>query len=64
MIHLIEQDAQFVIATHSPIIMAYPGATILSFDQKPIAPIASEPIEHVSITRAFLNNPEQFLKQL
>ncbi|MBI1800389.1 MAG: AAA family ATPase [Chloroflexi bacterium] len=59
-----EQDAQFIIATHSPIIMAFPGATILSFDHAPIQPAAYQELEHVAITRAFLNNPEQYLKHL
>ena len=35
-----EQRAQCIIVTHSPILMAFPGATILSFDQAPIAPVA------------------------
>jgi len=57
-------NAQFIIATHSPILMAFPGAVILSFDQRPVAPIAYESLEHVTITRDFLNNPDQFLRQL
>ena len=32
---MVEQDSQFIIASHSPILMAYPGAEILSFDQHP-----------------------------
>lgn len=61
---MIDQNAQFVIATHSPLIMAYPGATILNFDGGQIAPVEWGDLEHVSITRMFLNNPEQFLKEL
>lgn len=59
-----EQNAQFVIATHSPILMAYPGATILSFDGETIQPVDYETLEHVTITRAFLNDPAQFLRHL
>lgn len=61
---MVEQDAQFIIATHSPILMAYPGATILSFDGDAIQPVAYDDLEHVVITRSFLNNPEAFLKHL
>jgi predicted ATPase len=61
---MVDQNAQFVIATHSPLIMAYPGATILSFDEGKITPVDWADLEHVSITRMFLNNPEQFLKEL
>jgi predicted ATPase len=53
--------AQFIIATHSPIVLAHPGARIYSFDQVPIAPVAYEELEHVVVTRDFLNDPERFL---
>ncbi len=59
-----EQNAQFLIATHSPILMAYPGASILSFDGGVIQPADYETLEHVTITRAFLNDPAQFLRHL
>jgi predicted ATPase len=58
------QNCQFIIATHSPILMAYPGATILSFDYAPARPVAYEELEHVTVTRSFLNNPEQYLRHL
>ena len=44
--------AQFVIATHSPILMALPGATIFSFDEHPPAPVAWNDVEHVSLKPA------------
>lgn len=59
-----QQEAQFVIATHSPILMALPGATILSFDQCPIKQVDYSEIEHVTLTRDFLNAPERFLRHL
>jgi predicted ATPase len=59
-----KQNAQFIIATHSPILMAFPGAVILSFDQAPVQQVAYDDLEHVTITRSFLNNPEQFLRHL
>jgi predicted ATPase len=59
-----EQDAQFIIATHSPILMATPCATIYTFDDGRVRPIAYDEIEHVRLTRDFLNAPERFLRHL
>ncbi len=58
------RDGQFVIATHSPILLSFPGATIWSFDREPIAPVAYEDVEHVTLTRDFLRDPEAFLRHL
>jgi predicted ATPase len=62
--HMIEQESQFIIATHSPILLAFPGAEILSFDERPLQPLLYEELEHVTLTRSFLNNPEQYLRYL
>ena len=56
--------AQFIIATHSPMLLAFPGAVIYSFDRVPIAPVRYEDLEHVALTRAFLNDPAAFLRRL
>jgi predicted ATPase len=61
---LVEGGSQFVIATHSPIIMAYPGATIYSLSESGIGRIAYEDTEHVRLTRAFLGNKERMLADL
>ena len=61
---MITQDAQFIIATHSPILLAFPGARIVSFDASPIREVAYEDLEHVALTRDFLKNPETFLRRL
>lgn len=61
---MVEQRGQFIIATHSPIIMAYPEAEILSFDGKTVQKVNYDDLEHVSLTKAFLNNPESFLRRL
>jgi predicted ATPase len=61
---MVEQRAQFIIATHSPILMAFPDASIVSFDKYPLRETAYEDIEHVNLTRSFLNNPEAFLRLL
>ncbi len=59
----LEHNCQFIIATHSPILMALPKATILHFDQV-IQPIEWDEVEHVDVTRAFLNDPESFIRHL
>ncbi|MEO8287273.1 MAG: AAA family ATPase [Chloroflexota bacterium] len=61
---VLEKGAQFIIATHSPILMAFPNAAIYNFDGDSVRRIAYEDVEHVRITRDFLNNPQQFLKHL
>jgi predicted ATPase len=57
-------DCQLVIATHSPILLSFPGASILSFDQQPIATVRYEDLEHVTLTRAFLADPQAYLRHL
>jgi predicted ATPase len=57
-------DAQFIISTHSPILLALPGAQILSFDEDGIRPIAYEDTPAFLITRRFLNAPEVMLQRL
>ena len=56
--------AQLVVATHSPIVMALPGATILLLGDGPARPVAWADVEHVRVTRDFLNAPETFLRHL
>ena len=53
--------AQFIIATHSPILLAYPSARIFSFDAIPIAKVAYGDLEHVKVTRDFSNDPAKYL---
>lgn len=61
---MVAKDCQFIIATHSPILLAYPGATILSFDEVPVREVPYAELEHVKLTKDFLNHPEQFLRHL
>lgn len=61
---MVGQEAQFIIATHSPIIMAFPDAKILHFDGAQIQPASYDDLEHVRLTRDFLNNPEAYLRHL
>jgi predicted ATPase len=58
------QESQFIIATHSPILLALPGARILDFDSQPVSWAAYEALEHVRLTREFLADPERFLRRL
>ena len=64
MAKMVRKGAQFIIATHSPILMAYPNATLYRLGTERIAPIAYEDTEHYTITRDFLNSPDRFFKTL
>ncbi|MCK5272512.1 MAG: AAA family ATPase, partial [Sedimentisphaerales bacterium] len=55
--------AQFIIATHSPLLMACPGAEIYSFDHVPVEPIKYEQANHYAIYKDFLNHPEKYLNE-
>jgi predicted ATPase len=59
-----EQGAQIIMATHSPIIMAYPGATIYSFEAGGVEPVGYDDVEHISVMRSFLRDPESYLRHL
>lgn len=61
---MVSKDAQFIIATHAPILMAFPGAVILNFDENPIRPVLFDDVNHVEIMKAFLENPQSFLRHL
>jgi predicted ATPase len=61
---LVAEGAQFVIATHAPILLAFPDARIYSFDESPIAEVAWDETEHVRLTRDFLANPGRYLRGL
>ena len=61
---MVDEEAQFIIATHSPIILAYPGAQIFSFQNGAIKQVQYEELEHVQLTKDFLNNPQLYLRHL
>ena len=61
---LTAQGCQFIIATHSPIIMAYPQARIYQLTPEGIAETAYQDTEHYAVTRAFLQNPGKMLDVL
>ena len=60
----VRDGSQFVVATHSPILMAYPHATILLFDDEGVRPVRYEETEHYRVTRAFLEHPARMLREL
>ena len=57
-------DSQFIIATHSPILLAYPDATIYSCDTETLTQIAYQDTDHYQITKQFLDNPDLYLQHL
>lgn len=63
-IDAVADGAQFIIATHSPVLMACPDATLLEFSDTAIAPIAWEDVEHVRLLKSFLADPSSFLRHL
>ena len=61
---LVEKDSQFIIATHSPIVMAFPGAEIKLFDEEGIHTVNYRDTDHYQITKQFINDPERMLGYL
>lgn len=61
---LIAKNSQFIIATHSPILMAYPDADIYQIDESGLVRTAYEETEHFLVTKAFLGNPGRQLALL
>ncbi|WP_019413260.1 AAA family ATPase [Paenisporosarcina sp. TG20] len=57
-------NSQFIIATHSPILLGYPESQILNFDTSPIAEVEYEDTDHYQVMKGFLNRKEQYLKEL
>jgi predicted ATPase len=57
-------QSQLIIATHSPILLSYPGATIYSFDGDEICAVNPDETNHVRLTRDFLNEPDRYLRRL
>ncbi len=56
--------AQFLISTHSPIVLSYPGAVLYSLDGDAIREVAYRDTDHFLVTRDFLMSPERFFKHL
>ena len=56
---LVQQNSQFIIATHSPILMAYPEAELYQLSEEGIHLVDYRQTEHYQLTRRFLENPEK-----
>jgi predicted ATPase len=64
-IHDLEQlNSQFIISTHSPILLAYPNAQIYVLTEDKITLTPYKETEHYIITKQFINNPDGMLKHL
>jgi predicted ATPase len=60
----IARDCQFVVATHSPMLLAFPEAVIQVFDGAAIVRTPYSDVEHVQLVKSFLNSPQRFLQHL
>jgi predicted ATPase len=61
---MVAEDVQVVMATHSPILLAAPDAVIWTFDTVPMSRAAYGDLDHVTLTRDFLRDPEAYLRHL
>ena len=61
---LVDRNSQFIISTHSPILMAYPNAFIFQFDQTGIQQVRYQETEHYKITKQFIDQPERMIRYL
>jgi predicted ATPase len=59
----VQLESQFIIATHSPIFMAYLNATIILLDEAGLKEIRYKETEHVVVMKAFLNTPPRMLQE-
>jgi len=62
--NLVKRGSQFLVATHAPILLGYPGATIYVLTERAITQVPYTETDHYVITRSFLNNPEALLQEL
>lgn len=61
---LVMRDSQFIIATHSPIVMAYPDADIILFSDRGMERVRYEETDHYRITKQFMEDPQRMIKYL
>ena len=61
---LVKKRSQFIIATHSPIIMAFPGADIIQFSENGMERVGYRETESYRITKQFMDDPERMIKYL
>ena len=61
---LVKNNSQFIIATHSPILMAFPGAQVIELTSDGIQTVPFRQTEHFQLTKRFLDNPEKMMEVL
>lgn len=61
---MVADGSQFVIATHSAMLLAFPDAVIYNFDEAPVRPIEYDAVDQIALMRRFLQQPEAFLRRL
>lgn len=61
---LVQSRSQFIVSTHSPILMAYPDACIYLLDKEGITPVEYEDTEHYAVTKVFLQDPARMLREM
>ena len=64
MSEMVGEGAQFIIATHSPLLMAVPGATIYSFDDSPLREVAYDELDGVVLFRDVMSAPERYMRRI
>lgn len=61
---LVQKDSQFIISTHSPILMTFPGAEVLEITEHGITSVDYKDTEHFMIAKRFMDAPEKMLEEL
>ena len=61
---LVDRNSQFIISTHSPILMSFPDAEVIEITEEEIKSVDYKETEHFFITKRFMDAPEQMLKDL
>ena len=64
MAQMVEKGSQFIVVSHSPILLGFPGADILCFDGETLHPQEYRDTESYRITELFINHGEQIIKEL
>lgn len=59
-----ESNAQFIITTHSPILLAMPGSVIYSFEKAPVSQVSYTETDYYNVYKSFLENPSGILQEL
>lgn len=60
----VKRDCQFILSTHSPVLLAYPGATLYAFGNGSLTETSFAELENVSFLRDFLADPQRYLRRL